>query len=142
MLVFAPKIDSPAVEVWIEGNDIPYIKVGQKAKVQFEGWPSVQVAGWPSVAIGTFNARVKLVDQASSYLGKFRVLLTAENNNWPTDSFLRLNSNARAIIHLRETILGVDLWRQLNSFPIVEEPIRDELSLMLKTKQAAKGPGK
>lgn len=138
LLVFSPTISTPTVEIWVSGNDTPYIKKGQKARIQFEGWPAVQIPGWPSLAIGTFKAKVQMVDQASSYQGKFRVLLIADEDNWPSEKFLRLNSHARGIIYLRDTLLGIELWRQLNAFPMVQEPINDELSTMLISKDSKK----
>lgn len=139
LLVFAPEVSTPAVEMWISGNDIPFIRRGQNARLQFEGWPSVQVPGWPSVAIGTFNAKVFLVDYASSYQGKFRVLLVP-SEVWPSKNFLRLNAHAKGIIYLRKSLLGVEIWRQLNDFPVIEGPILDELSRLLSNK--AKMPQK
>jgi len=132
LVVFAPKVKSPAVEIWIRGNDLPFVKIGQKARIQLEGWPFIQIAGWPSLAIGAFDAKVKLIDHASSFGGKFRVLLVPANSPWPSASFLRLNSNARGIIYLRKTLVGIELWRQLNDFPPVQDVINDELGQLLK----------
>jgi multidrug efflux pump subunit AcrA (membrane-fusion protein) len=124
--VFAPKITLPALEVWIAGNDVALLERGQKAMVQFEGWPSVQIPGWPSLAIGAFQARVHLVDQASSSKGKFRVLLIPADK-WPSQHVLRLGSHGKAYIHLSRNSVGWELWRQLNSFPAYFDPIEEEL---------------
>lgn len=134
LVVFAPEFTTPAVQVWVPGADIPFLKVGQLARVEFEGWPSIQIPGWPSVAIGTFKGKVHLVDYASSYLGKFRVLITPDEN-WPSDQILKLNANARANIFFRDTLLGVELWRKFNNFPPLQGPIQDELDHMLKGKK-------
>lgn len=139
LVVFAPEVTHPAVELWISGNDVPFVNKGKKARIMFEGWPSVQIPGWPSVAIGVFKARVQLVDYASSYHGKFRVLLIPDPSEpWPSEEFLRLNANARGIIFMRKTLIGVEVWRQLNNFPPAQEPIKDELSRMLMSKEKAK----
>lgn len=131
--VFAPVIETPSVEVWIDGNDAALIEKGQKAMVQFEGWPSVQIPGWPSLAIGAFKGKVHLIDQASSYKGKFRVLVVPAEP-WPSQNVLRLGSHGKAYIHLARNTLGWEIWRQLNGFPAFFEPIEDELNLLLKGK--------
>lgn len=128
--IFSPDITLPAVELWITGNDASIILPGQKAQIQFEGWPSLQIPGWPSLAIGTFDAKVHLVDQASSHQGKFRVLLTP-NGPWPSQRILRLGINARGYIGLQDTFILKEIWRLLNGFPPVLDPIKDELDKML-----------
>ena len=138
LMVFAPDVTSLAVEMWINGNDLRFVERGNQAQVQFEGWPSVQIPGWPSVAIGTFKARVHLVDHASSHQGKFRVLLVPDRDPWPSSAFLRLNASARGMVTLGQTVIGLELWRQLNGFPPQQEPIRDELARLLAAKKAAK----
>ncbi len=135
--VFAPDVNTPAVELWIDGNDASMLIPGQSAELQFEGWPAIQVAGWPSVAIGTFKAKVHLIDQASSYDGKFRVLLTPASK-WPSQKILRLGVNAKGYIKLRDSFVFKELWRQLNGFPPVVEPIQDELNKMLAPKESEK----
>lgn len=135
VVVFTPEMKKKAVEVWIDGNDAPLIQKGMSARIQFEGWPSIQVPGWPSVAINTFGGKVFLVDQASSFQGKFRVLIT-EEEKWPSTNFLRLGANARAFISLRETTIIGETWRQLNRFPPILEPIKDELRKLLEKKSS------
>ncbi len=137
LVVFAPDVTRLAVEMWINGNDLRFVEAGRAAQVQFEGWPSVQIPGWPSVAIGTFKARVHLVDHASSHQGKFRVLLTPADEPWPSSAFLRLNASARGLITLGDTVIGLEVWRQLNGFPPQQEPIKDELAKLLKAKKEA-----
>jgi adhesin transport system membrane fusion protein len=107
---------------------------GQTAELQFEGWPAVQIAGWPSISVGTFKGKVHLVDQASSHLGKFRVLLVP-TSKWPSQQILRLGVHAKGYIKLKDSFLIKEIWRQLNGFPPVLEPIQDELNRMLSTDQ-------
>lgn len=128
--IFAPDVRTPAVELWVDGNDASMLKPGQTAQLQFEGWPAIQLAGWPSLAIGTFEGKVHLVDQASSHEGKFRVLLVPAST-WPSQKFLRLGVHAKGYIHLRKTFIFQEFWRQLNGFPPVVEPVKDELNRML-----------
>lgn len=128
--IFTPEVKAHAVEVWIDGNDSSMVIPGQKARIQFEGWPSIQIPGWPSVAIGTFPAKVHLVDNASSYHGKFRVLLIPDGV-WPSQKLLRLGIHARGYVKLNDSFVLKEIWRQLNGFPPVIEPIQDELNRML-----------
>lgn len=135
--IFAPDVNTPAVELWVDGNDASMLSPGLTAELQFEGWPAIQVAGWPSIAIGTFKGKVHLIDQASSHDGKFRVLLVPESD-WPSQKILRLGVNAKGYIKLRDSIVFKEIWRQLNGFPPVMEPIQDELNKMLAVKDANK----
>ncbi len=52
LLQFVPDYKARAVELWVDGNDAPWITAGRKVRLQFEGWPAVQfAAGWPSAAV-------------------------------------------------------------------------------------------
>lgn len=124
-----PKTQSFAVELWIDGNDIPLLKPGRHVRLQFEGWPAVQFMGWPSVAVGTFGGVVALVDIANSKQGKFRVVVVpdAKDDAWPKTPFLRQGMKAKGWVLLDEVRLGYELWRQLNGFPpTVEEPTKQK----------------
>ena len=133
--VFAPDVTKPAVELWIDGNDSALVQPGQRAQIQFEGWPSLQIAGWPSVAINTFPGKVHLVDRASSSKGRFRVLIVPDGN-WPSQNVLRLGVHAKGYIQLSNSFILRELWRQLNDFPAFDEPITDELAHLLKEKDS------
>lgn len=138
--IFAPDVQTPAVELWVDGNDASMITPGQTAELQFEGWPTIQIAGWPSIAIGTFKGKVHLIDQASSYNGKFRVLIVPRSA-WPSQRILRLGVNAKGYIKLRDSFVFKEIWRQLNGFPPVLEPIQDEMNRMLLSKENDKDEG-
>lgn len=135
--IFAPDVNTPAVELWIDGNDASMLIPGQSAELQFEGWPAIQIAGWPSIAVGTFKGKVHLIDQASSHDGKFRVLLVPAST-WPSQKMLRLGVHAKGYIKLRNSFIFKEVWRQLNGFPPVLEPIQDELNRMLLSKDSDK----
>lgn len=113
-----PDAKDRAVEIWVSGNDLPLIQPDSKARIQFEGWPALQFSGWPSIAVGTFPARVLLVDAADDGSGKFRVLLAPpESGAWPAPIYLRQGARAQGWILLGRVRLGYELWRQFNSFP-------------------------
>lgn len=125
--VFSPELKSPAVELWIDGNDSPMLQAGQTARIQFEGWPSLQIPGWPSIAINTFSAKVHLVDQASFSGGKFRVLLVPDGK-WPSQRILRLGLHAKGYVRLSDSYIIRELWRKLNNFPALQDPYQQEIS--------------
>jgi multidrug efflux pump subunit AcrA (membrane-fusion protein) len=132
--VLTPDITMPSVEVWVDGNDISMLSNGQKANVQFEGWPSIQVAGWPNIAIGVFAAKVHLVDAASSYKGKFRVLLVPDGE-WPKAPFLRPGAHVKAYITLAKSFVLREFWRQFTGLPPLTAPINDELNRLMHAKK-------
>ncbi len=118
LAVIVPETESRAVELWVDGNDVPLVHEGRHVRLQFEGWPAVQFSGWPSVAIGTFGGRVSFVDAADSGNGKFRVVVVPEpGERWPSHRYLRQGIRANGWILLNQVALGYELWRQFNGFP-------------------------
>lgn len=125
LAVLIPSTEDLAVEIWVDGNDMPLITPGRHIRLQFEGWPAVQFAGWPSVAVGTFGGKVILVDATDDGTGKFRVLVSPDDpeNAWPGQPYLRQGVRAKGWILLNQVTLGYELWRQLNGFPpVVDNP--------------------
>jgi multidrug resistance efflux pump len=120
LATFLPATDNIAVEIYISGNDVPLVSPGRKVRLVFDGWPSIQFSGWPSVSIGTFGGVVKVVDYASGPNGMFRVLIVpdAKEPSWPSKNFLRMGARVQAYIQLNKVLLGYELWRELNGFPI------------------------
>lgn len=118
LLVLVPETADRAAELFVSGLDAPLIQPGQVARLQFEGWPAVQFAGWPQVAIGTFEARVALVDAASDESGRLRVVVVeSQPGSWPEPRYLRQGVRAQGWVLLGEVKLGFELWRRLNGFP-------------------------
>jgi multidrug efflux pump subunit AcrA (membrane-fusion protein) len=111
------------VELFMDGNDLPLIKVGDKTRIQFEGWPAAQFVGWPSVAVGTFGGEVYLVDPTADDKGRFRILVAPDPNDepWPDQQYLRQGVRAQAWVLLERVSLGWEFWRQLNGFPPIRE---------------------
>lgn len=117
---FVPDNVERAVEVFIDGRDVALVQPGDRARIQFEGWPAVQFSGWPSIAIGTFPAEVASIDPSAGNRGRFRVLLVEPEDAetaWPDERFIRFGATARAWILLDTVSVGYELWRQLNNFP-------------------------
>jgi multidrug resistance efflux pump len=123
---FVPDNSEPAVELWVNGNDMPLISKDRKVRLQFEGWPAVQFVGWPSVAVGTFGGVVKLVDPTDNGKGNFRIVVGRDQDDqpWPSTQYLRQGVRAKGWVLLNTVPLGFELWRQFNGFPpAVEQPM-------------------
>jgi multidrug resistance efflux pump len=122
IVTIVPESTQTAVEIWVPGNDMPLIQIGQEVRLQFEGWPAVQVSGWPSLAIGVFSGTVVNVDATDNGKGKFRVLVLPNDKDkriWPSDRYLRQGVRVNGWVMLRRVSLGYELWRQLNGFPVI-----------------------
>tara|TARA_R110002126_G_scaffold291189_1_gene450810 strand:- start:1549 stop:2913 length:1365 start_codon:yes stop_codon:yes gene_type:complete len=106
-----------AVETFVRPIDLPLIHIGEKVRVQFDGWPAIVFSGWPNVSYGTYGAKVVAQDRFISENGKYRILLAPDetDHEWPDE--LRAGSGAKTIALLEDVPIWFELWRQLNSFP-------------------------
>lgn len=111
-----PDTQSRAVELWINGNDVPFVRVNQTARLQFEGWPAIQFRGWPGIAVGTFGGVVSFIDPTDNGQGFFRVVITP-SEAWPDTRYLRQGVRVHGWVQLGEVPLWYELWRQFNGFP-------------------------
>jgi multidrug efflux pump subunit AcrA (membrane-fusion protein) len=121
LFTIVPETAERAVELAIDGNDVPLVTLGREVRLQFEGYPAVQfAAGWPEVAAGTFAGQVVAIDATDDGKGKFRLLVRPKDGEpWPEDRFLRQGVRANGWVLLNRVTLGYELWRQLNGFPPV-----------------------
>ncbi len=120
LMTLIPATEDRAVELYVDGNDIPLVQVGSHVRIQFEGWPALQFVGWPSVAVGTFGGTVAVVDAADTGYGDFRVLVVPDENShegWPDARYLRQGVRANAWFMLDIVPLYYELWRRFNGFP-------------------------
>lgn len=119
-----PHTANLVVELFMNGNDIPLIHVGDPVRLQFEGWPAIQFTGWPSVAVGTFGGRVMLVDATDNGHGQFRILVEPDPKDeaWPSSRYLRQGVRTNGWVLLNRVSLGYELWRQFNGFPPTVTP--------------------
>ncbi|MEZ4281426.1 MAG: HlyD family efflux transporter periplasmic adaptor subunit [Myxococcota bacterium] len=119
LVALLPDAQSQAVELWVDGNDVPLMREGRSVRLQFEGWPGVQFGGWPSVAVGTFGGKVAVVDSSGDGLGRFRILVVPDPDDepWPSPQYLRQGARANGFVLLDQVSLGYELWRQANGFP-------------------------
>lgn len=122
-----PETDDLAVELYVDGFNMPLVDEGRKVRLQFEGWPAVQIPGWPSAAVGTFGGVVTLVDATDDGLGNFRVVVRPDPDDepWPGPRWLKQGVRANGWVLLGQVPIAYEIWRQLNGFPPVvamEEP--------------------
>ncbi len=124
LVTLVPDTADRAVELWVDGNDMPLLSDGRPVRLQFEGWPAVQFTGWPSVAVGTFGGTVALIDSADDGNGRFRILVRpAEGAEpWPTGLYLRQGVRVNGWVLLEQVKLGYELWRRFNGFPPTVKP--------------------
>jgi membrane fusion protein, adhesin transport system len=118
LAVLVPQTVARAVEVWIDGRDVPLVQPGGLARLQFEGWPALQFSGWPSVAVGSFGGHVAVIDATDNGKGKFRVVVVPDSTEpWPDNMYLRQGVRVQSWLLLGRVSLGYELWRQFNGFP-------------------------
>jgi multidrug resistance efflux pump len=107
-----------AVETFVEPLDLPLIHVGEKVRIQFDGWPAIIFSGWPNVSYGTYGAKVIAVETfITESNGKYRVLLAPDEDDHMWPDALRPGSGARTIALLDDVQIWYELWRRLNGFP-------------------------
>lgn len=119
-----PETEDRAVQIWVNGNDVPLVSPGRHVRLQFEGWPAVQFAGWPSVAVGTFGGEVASIDATDHGKGKFRILVLPAPSAppWPDERYLRQGVRSNGWVLLETVPLWWEVWRRLNSFPPIISP--------------------
>lgn len=120
LATFAPTGTQHAVELYLDGRDIPLVHPGRRARLEFEGWPAVQFSGWPAVSRGVFDGVVLTVDAAASPNGLYRVLIGPSEDRppWPSEPSVRLGAKVRGWVMMDTVSVGYELWRQLNDFPL------------------------
>lgn len=112
-----PSVYDLVVEIYIKPIDLPLVKKGDKARLQFDGWPAIVFSGWPNASYGTFDGEVFAVDNFADEEGRFRVLIapTKKAKAWP--NALRVGGGTNSIILLNNVPIGYELWRLINGFP-------------------------
>ncbi|MCH6198223.1 HlyD family secretion protein [Aquiflexum sp. LQ15W] len=106
-----------AVEMFVEPVDFPLIRLGNKVRFIFDGWPAIVFSGWPQITNGTFGGVVQAIDNFAGPDGKYRVLVVEDLDEKPWPTQLRIGSGADGIALLNDVPLWYEIWRQLNGFP-------------------------
>jgi multidrug efflux pump subunit AcrA (membrane-fusion protein) len=106
-----------AVEMFVEPVDYPLIRVGNKVRFIFDGWPAIVFSGWPQITNGTFGGKVHAIDNFAGPNNKYRVLVVEDPEEEPWPNALRIGSGADGIALLNDVPIWYEIWRQLNGFP-------------------------
>ncbi len=106
-----------AVETFIDPIDLPLLQIGEKARIQFDGWPAIVFSGWPNASFGTYGGKVVAIETFISDNGKFRLLLAPDPDDQPWPKDIQVGSGANTIALLQDVPIWYELWRQLNGFP-------------------------
>lgn len=106
-----------AVEMFVDPMDLPLIKVGQRVRYIFDGWPAFVFSGWPNASFGTFGGKVYAIDNFISTNGKYRMLVVPDPGDLPWPEGLRVGTGANGIALLKDVPIWYELWRQFNGFP-------------------------
>jgi multidrug resistance efflux pump len=106
-----------AVEMYVQPVDLPLVKIGNKVRFIFDGWPAIVFSGWPQISNGTFGGVVVAIDQFAGPNNQYRVLVMEdpEEEAWP--ELLRIGSGADGIALFNDVPVWYEIWRQLNGFP-------------------------
>ncbi len=120
LATFVPEQSQRVVELYVDGLDVPLIRVGRHVRLEFEGWPAIQFSGWPSVARGLFDGRVMALDVAASPNGQYRILVEArpDKPGWPIEPSVRLGAKVRGWVLMDTVPVWFEVWRLLNNFPL------------------------
>lgn len=112
-----PSEYSMAVETYVAPIDLPLIRIGEKVRIQFDGWPAIVFSGWPNVSYGTYGGKVIAIETFISSNGKYRLLLAPDPDDHPWPKDIRVGSGANTLALLEDVPIWYELWRQLNGFP-------------------------
>jgi membrane fusion protein, adhesin transport system len=119
LVTLVPEAATDAVELWVDGNDLPLIEKDQVVRLMFEGWPAIQLPGFPGASAGTYVGRLSFVDATDDGSGKFRVVVVPADDQppWPDTERLRQGVRTKGWVLLGRVRLGFELWRRVNGFP-------------------------
>lgn len=117
LLTITPAQFDLAVETYVRPIDMPLMNIGEKVRVQFDGWPAIVFNGWESVSYGTYGAIVVALENDISPNGKYRVMLSPDPEDHPWPKELRVGSGAMTIALLNDVPIWYEIWRQVNGFP-------------------------
>jgi len=112
-----PKDYSLAVELYVAPIDLPLVKLGNKIRFIFDGWPAIVFSGWPQLSNGTFGGKVYAIDNFTSTNNMYRILVVPDPDEEPWPDALRLGSGADGIALLNDVPVWYEIWRQMNGFP-------------------------
>lgn len=119
---------SLALESFVEPRDLPLIKIGEKVRIQFDGWPAIIFSGWPNVSYGSYGGIIYAIDNFTTEEGKYRVMIKPDLDDHPWPKLLRVGSAAHTMILLNDVPVWYEIWRQINGFPPDYYTVKDKSS--------------
>ena len=117
ILTLMPQDYQLATEIFIDPIDLPLINIGEHVRLQFDGWPAIVFSGWPNASYGTYGGKIYAIDKYISTNGKYRVLVSPDENDHPWPEALRFGSGTSSMILLNDVPIWYELWRKINGFP-------------------------
>lgn len=117
ILTLMPRNYDLAVAMYVEPIDLPLVKLNEKVRIQFDGWPAIVFSGWPNASHGTYGGQIYAIDQYISANGKYRVLVRPDPDDYPWPEALRFGSGASTMTLLNDVPIWYELWRNINGFP-------------------------
>lgn len=106
-----------AVESYVKPIDLPLLKIGDKIRMQFDGWPAIIFSGWPNISYGTYGGKVVAIENFISANGKYRILIAPDESDHSWPELIRVGSGANTLALLSDVPIWFELWRNLNGFP-------------------------
>ncbi|MFT7298367.1 MAG: adhesin transport system membrane fusion protein [Sphingobacteriales bacterium] len=117
LLTFMPSDYELAVELYVEPLHLPLLEKGQHIRIIFDGWPNIVFSGWPNSSYGTYGGEVVAIDNFVSGNGKYRILITKDENDYPWPKELRPSAGAFGMALLKDVPIWYELWRNISGFP-------------------------
>ncbi|BDD12593.1 biotin attachment protein (plasmid) [Fulvitalea axinellae] len=118
-----------AVEMYVKPMDMPLVRLGEKVRIRFDGWPAIVFSGWPGASYGTFGGRIVTIDNLISENGLYRVLVSPDPDDTPWPKALRIGAGTDNLLLLNTVSVWYELWRHANGFPAdyyKSEPKKEE----------------
>lgn len=117
IVTIMPANSGLAAQIYIKPMDLPLVKIGEKVRIEFDGWPALVFSGWQGVSFGTYGGTVSAIDYIANEKGQYRVVVQPDKSDMQWPQLLRVGSGARGYILFKNVPVWYELWRQLNGFP-------------------------
>jgi multidrug resistance efflux pump len=117
LVSIVPNLSDFAVEMFVSPVDLPLVHVGNKVRLQFDGWPAIVFSGWPMVSYGSYGGKVVAIDNFVGVNGKYRVLVAPDKSDHPWPKELRMGVAVKTMTLLDNVPIWYELWRKINGFP-------------------------
>lgn len=119
LVTIVPTTATRAVEMWADALDAPLLKQDRNVLLMFQGIPAIPLPSWPELMAGTFDGRIRVVDQTADAQGRFRFWVVPDpaGSPWPSQNQVRQGTQVMGWVLLNRVPLWYELWRRVNLFP-------------------------